>query len=96
MSVRPVTPYLAQRLGYSDLGGLIVSRVDAGGPAARAGMRVGDRIRKVNGKTIQSMEDAQRSIYGARVGDQLLLGIERGSQSVQLSVTLAEAPRRSE
>ena len=69
MSVRPVTEYLAQRLGFRDLGGLLVTRVEPSGPAERAGVRPGDRIRTVNGQEIRSMEDAERGIYGARVGD---------------------------
>jgi serine protease Do len=91
--VQPVTPYLAQRLGLNDLGGLIVTRVEADGPAARAGLRVGDRIRAVNGLTVNSVDDAQRSIYGAAVGDRLRLVAERAERKLELSVTLTEAPR---
>ncbi|HEY3217211.1 MAG TPA: trypsin-like peptidase domain-containing protein [Candidatus Eisenbacteria bacterium] len=94
MSVRALTPYLAQRLGFRDVEGLVVSRVDPGGPAARAGVRVGDRIRRVNGQVIRSMDDAERSIYGARVGDRLKLGIERDERPLELTLVLAEAPRR--
>src|SRR5439155_14303034 len=93
MLVQPVTPYLARRLGLTDLGGLIVTRVDPGGPAARAGVRVGDRIRRVNGRVINSVDDAQSSIYGAAVGDRVQLAIERGDRRLDLGLTLAEAPR---
>ena len=91
--VQPLTPYLAERLGYRDVGGLIVTRIDTSGPAARAGVKVGDRIHKVNGREVDSVDDAQRSIYGAGVGDRLVLTIERGGRTLELSVTLAEAPR---
>jgi serine protease Do len=93
MQLQVVTPYLARRLGLKDLGGLIVSRVDANGPAARAGIRPGDRIRVVNGREIKSFDDAQRGIYGAGVGDRLDLVIEREGRRLSLSITLAEAPR---
>jgi serine protease Do len=96
MTVQAVTPYLARRLGFSDAGGLVVSRIEAGGPAAKAGVRVGDRIRKVNGQVIQSVDDAQRGIYGAGVGDQLKLGIERQGATIDITLTLAEAPRRDQ
>ena len=91
--VQPVTPYLAQRLGFRDLGGLVVTRVEAAGPAARVGVQVGDRIRSVNGLTVDSVDDAQRSIYGAAVGDRLRLVVERGERKLDLSVTLTEPPR---
>ena len=91
--VQPVTEVLAQRLGFGEAGGLVVTRVDAGGPAAHVGVRVGDRIRKVNAQVVNSVDDAQRSIYGAAVGDQLALVVERGGRTFDLRVTLAEAPR---
>jgi serine protease Do len=96
MTLQQITPYIAQRLGFNDLGGMVVSRVDADGPAARAGVRVGDRIRKVNGQSVDSVDDAQRSIYGAAVGDQLKLVVERDGKTQNLSLTLAEAPRRND
>jgi serine protease Do len=82
-------------MGFRELGGLVVTRVEAGGPAARVGLRVGDRIRKVNGLTVNSVDDAQRSIYGAAVGDRLVLVVERADRTLELSVTLAEAPREA-
>ncbi len=92
MQVQPVTPFLARRLGFKDLGGLVVSRVDRGGPAEKAGIRVTDRIRSVNGSEVRNVDDAQRSIYGARVGDRLTFGIERDGKRLERTVTLLEAP----
>jgi serine protease Do len=96
MMLQPITPYVAQRLGFSDTGGLVVSRLDPGGPAARAGVQVGDRILAVNGAPIRSVDDAQRGIYGASVGDRLRLKVERGGQTRDVALTLVEAPRRGE
>src|SRR6266513_243905 len=88
MTLQAVTPYLAQRLGFADTKGLVVSRVEEDGPALRAGVRVGDRIRAVNGLEVNSVDDAQRSIYGATVGDKLRLTIDRGGHDLNLSLTL--------
>jgi serine protease Do len=92
MQVQQLTPYLARRLGFEEAGGLVVSRVEPGGPADRAGVRVADRIRMVNGQVVKSVDDAQRGIYGAQVGDRLRLTVERGGTSVEMSLTLIEAP----
>ncbi len=93
MTVQPLTPYLAQRLGFEEPGGLVVTRVDAGGPAARAGVKAGDRIRKVNGQTIVTVDDAQAGIYGAAVGDELRVSVERGGQLKEVRLKLVEAPQ---
>jgi len=55
MQVQPVTDYLARRLGWNDVAGLVVTRVEPNGPAARAGLKVGDRIRHVNGRLTNSV-----------------------------------------
>ncbi len=92
MNLQPLTPDLAERLGFGDASGLVVTRVDPDGPAARAGVKVGDRIRKVRGLVINTVDDAQRSIYGASVGDKLALVIERRGKTYDLSLVLTEAP----
>ena len=96
MTLQAVTPYIAQRLGFNDTKGLVVSRVEEDGPALRAGVRVGDRIRSVNGQEVNSVDAAQRSIYGAQVGDKLRLALDRGGKSLDVTLTLGEAPRRNE
>ena len=96
MTLQTVTPYIAQRLGFRDTDGLVVSRIDPEGPAARAGVRVGDRIRKVNDRVVSTVDDAQRSIYGATVGEKLRLVVDRGGERLDVTLTLSEAPRRGE
>jgi serine protease Do len=93
MQVQQVTEMMARRLGWTDSGGLVVSRVDARGPAARAGVQVGDRIRKVNGRDTNNVDDAQTGIYGAQVGDVLGLEVERDGKKLTFRITLEEAPR---
>src|SRR5205823_1350985 len=77
LQVQPVTPYLAARLGVSRSGGLVVTRVEERSPAASAGLRTGDIIYRVNGEAVNTAEDAQRSIFGAGVGDAIALDLER-------------------
>ena len=91
-TIQPVTAEVARRLGFREPGGLVVARIEPGGPAARADLRVGDRIRRVNGLKVDSVDDAQRSIYGAAVGDHLTLEVERGDRTREITLTLAEAP----
>ena len=92
LQVQPVTPYLAQRLGYTEARGLLVTRLDVGGPAATGGLQVGDRIMKVNGIEVRSVDDAQRAIFGAGVGDKLEVGFEREGKARSVTLTLREAP----
>jgi serine protease Do len=98
MQIQPASRYrqLAEQLGWKDLGGMVVTKVDPDGPAARVGVQPGDRLRKVNGQPVNSVDDAQRSIYGASVGDKLKLSLERAGRPLEVSLVLVEAPRGGE
>ena len=96
MQVQPITPYLAQRLGFKDATGLVVTRVEPDGPAGKAGVRAGDKVVRVNGRDVRSVDDAQRAIYGSAVGDRLEMTLERDSKSLNVSFVLIEAPRESQ
>jgi len=94
MSLQAVTPALAQRLGWSEPGGLVVSGIDKGGPADRAGIKALDRIRRVNNRVTNDVEDAQSSIYGSQVGDKLTLEVDRDGKTRTVTLVLEEAPGR--
>ncbi|HEX7077025.1 MAG TPA: trypsin-like peptidase domain-containing protein [Candidatus Eisenbacteria bacterium] len=87
-----LTPYVAERLGTNDRNGLYVSVVDRGSPADKAGVKVGDIIRKVNGTPIRDVEEAYRALFGANVGDTISLSVERDGKLQTVSMKLEEAP----
>ena len=92
LQVQPVTPYLASRLGIAKPGGLVVSRVDPASPATKAGLLVGDIVYKVNAESVNTAEDAQRSIFGNGVGDTVRLEFERAGKPLTANLVLAELP----
>ncbi|MGE5175332.1 MAG: S1C family serine protease [Hyphomicrobiales bacterium] len=86
-----LTPYVAERLGTTDRNGLYVSTVEQGSPADKAGIKVGDIIRKVNGTPIRDVEEAYRALFGANVGDTISLTVERDGKLLTYSMKLEEA-----
>ena len=93
MQVQVVDGRMAQQLGWEAEGGMVVTQVAPGGPAAKAGMRVRDRIRKVNGRTVNTVDDIQAGVYGLFVGDRLTLSVEREGRTLSVDLTLGEAQR---
>ena len=87
-----LTPYVAERLSTADRNGLYVSVVERGSPADKAGMKVGDIIRKVNGTTIRDVQEAYRAIFGANVGDTITLTVDRDTKQITFRLLLEEAP----
>ena len=58
-----------------------VKTVLAGGPAARAGLQAGDRIRRFQGETVQSMAEIQRLAIKLAPDDTATLTIMRGGEA---------------
>ncbi len=87
-----LTPYLAERIGTTDRRGLYVASLERGSPADKAGVRVGDIIRTVNGTPVRDSDEAYRAIFGANVGDTITLTIERDGKLQTFKLLLEEAP----
>jgi S1-C subfamily serine protease len=99
---------LAEMLRLPVSGGLLVQRVERGSAAAVAGVRPpqqsvivgnyslgvgGDLIIAVEGEAVEGNDSLQKALARKRAGDTLRLTVFRNGRSVQISVTLGEAPQ---
>ena len=77
--------------GYEAFGlaGAVVSEVEEGSPADKAGIRANDVITKVNGTDIKSVEELKEQIAKGSEGDEITLTVYRQGSSVEIKVTLA-------
>jgi S1-C subfamily serine protease len=73
--------------------GIIVARVIYGSPAHGVGISEGDIIVKIDGASIKTIQDLQKSIQKKKVGDKAELELIRGHQRGVMEVTLAEVPQ---
>ncbi|MFH0778689.1 MAG: trypsin-like peptidase domain-containing protein [Candidatus Eisenbacteria bacterium] len=92
LSVQDITPYVAAQLEIRDVKGVIVVRLEDGSPAAKAGIHVGDVIRKIQGQTVTNSGAAQRALYGAAIGDLVRVTIERDGSTREVTLRLVEVP----
>jgi S1-C subfamily serine protease len=98
----------ADELGLPNEGGLLIQRVEAGSPAAEAGLRGptrnaiagvyqigigGDFIRAVDGSPVDSKDALQRVLNRKRVGDVVQLTVYRNGHTQHVRVKVGDAPQ---
>ena len=76
--------------------GALVSSVEDGGPAARAGLKSGDVITAVNGQRVVASGDLPAAIALARPGDSVRLEVWRGGQPEKLTAQLGGAQAKGQ
>ncbi len=87
-SVRKLTPPLAEEFGLEpEATGVVVSKVDAGTSADRAGLQAGDVIREVNREKVGNLADFRKLLERTPQGKGLLLLIIRDGQPLYLAMS---------
>ncbi|MGH9175577.1 MAG: S1C family serine protease, partial [Vicinamibacterales bacterium] len=76
--------------GQSRRRGLLLIGVDDGGPAAEAGLTVGDIVLEVNGASVTSMDDLRPILGPGSAGQQIRAGILRGGSPRDLTIVIGE------
>jgi membrane-associated protease RseP (regulator of RpoE activity) len=69
---------------------VIVKSVLEKSPAAKAGVKAGDRITKVKGRTIENIEDVQRFVKKLKADEPVSLTVERDKEKKEISFTTGE------
>ncbi len=88
VAVQGVNQTLADSFGLQKPVGALVSSVDPGGPAAKAGLQAGDVILAVNGTPVNDSTDLPSQIAGMKPGTKATLDVWRDKSKKQLTVTL--------
>ena len=91
VTVQEVNQAFADSFKLDKPEGALVSMVEKGSPADKAGLQSGDVIQQVNGQPIVSSGDLPAVIGLASPGDTVKLGVWRQGASKALSATLANA-----
>src|SRR5882672_4939632 len=90
VGVQTVTSDIAANLGLKEVRGVIVSIVERGSPAERAGLKQGDVITVINGNQIENDNNLRNVVASAGPGAEVTITILRDGREQQLRATLEE------
>ncbi|MCO5118326.1 MAG: DegQ family serine endoprotease [Burkholderiaceae bacterium] len=90
VGIAEVTKEVAEPLGLPNSQGALVRSVEAGGPAEKAGVEVGDIIVGFNGRKIERSSDLPRIVGGTAPGAKADIRVWRRGQYRDLTVTVGE------
>lgn len=88
LHVQDLTADLARRFGYETKRGVILTDIEDGSPAARAGLEAGNLIMSVNRKDVSNVEDFQKAVKAGE-GNKLLLRV-RSAEGVRFVLLVLE------
>jgi photosystem II stability/assembly factor-like uncharacterized protein len=88
----PPSPVYLGVMGENADGGVKLTQVTPNGPAAKAGLKVGDIIKSADKKPIGKYEELTEFLRAHKVGDKLSLTIQRGKEKLEITATLGRRP----
>ncbi len=92
VGTQPVTGAMAKALRLTDNSGALLASVEAGSPAAKAGLEPGDVIESVNGQKIGSPRDLALTVATVTPGEEAKFHILRDGQDRDVAVRVGEQP----
>jgi S1-C subfamily serine protease len=92
----PLPEPLRRQLGLTRETGLIVVTVEPDGPAARAGVLLGDVLVALDGAPVSDLDDVQARLGSDRIGVAVPAVLVRAGARTELTITVgAQPPRRA-
>jgi len=84
-----LTPELSKYFGVPEGRGLLVARLIRGGPAEKAGLKIGDVIVGADGKRVETLTDLSRILQNKKKVEKLALEIIRDRKKMELEIEVS-------
>jgi serine protease Do len=91
--LQELTPELQKAFKLPKLAGAVVTQVEPGAPAAKAGVQAGDVITELNGQPVNDVNDLRLRVSRTPPGQTVKLTVQRPEGPQEIAVTLGTLPR---
>jgi serine protease Do len=92
VQVQALDPEVAAKLGLAGKSGVVIAKVTAGAPAAKAGIHDGDVLTEIAGQPVKDPKGLQRIVAGLPTGKEVELAVFRDGARKVLKLTVEEQP----
>ncbi|OYV98402.1 MAG: hypothetical protein B7Z68_01025 [Acidobacteria bacterium 21-70-11] len=92
VQVQTVGPTMAAALALPQAWGVIVADIDPTGPAAKAGVKIGDVVVAADGEAVGNVREFGINLYRHPTGSTVALDILRANKKVNVKVPVVERP----
>ncbi len=92
VQIQPVTEDLASGLGIKETEGALVAQVQPNTPGAKAGLKAGDVIVKLNSEPIKDARELTRKVGMLKPGTEVQLAVIRDAKPITVAVKLDQLP----
>ena len=88
--VQNLSGIVAKKIGYNSTNGVLITSIDRGCPAEKAGIELGDIILNIDNKSIKNDDDVFDVFYGSdlKVGDEIDLLLWREGKEIKVNMEL--------
>jgi serine protease Do len=95
IAIQPVTKELARSFGLAEAAGAIVINLEKGGPADRAGLRIGDVVLEWNGEAIDEPNELPRRVAATKPGGLAHITVWRDGKRRTMPLRVGEVPQEA-
>ncbi len=92
VTIQELTRELAESFGLSQPNGALISSVEKGGAADKAGIEVSDVILRFDGKAVNNSADLPRMVAATKPGSKVAIDLWRKGAAKTVTVVIAEMP----
>jgi serine protease Do len=92
VQLQTISPEMAQGLKLSRNYGVIISDIAPGGPAEGAGLRIGDILLTVDGRSAENLPYVAFHLLSRNTGEKVNIAVLRGTAQMTFDIVLKEQP----